>query len=134
LDAQLRTRPAPDSYTVVMRQSKLPMSLLKDPDKAQKVNLLDTQPFATTFGKKAQRKRPKLSIGSMTEMVAEAEEREAGYDPAKDRDIVVEYVVFGPYISPVCPSMCLFACVFTCPPVYAPGCPSICLSVCPSVT
>eukprot|EP00911_Craspedida_sp_UC1_P001932 UC1_evm2s1486 len=79
-----------DPYTVVMRQKKLPLSLLRDAAKAQTVKLLDTQPFETTFGKRAQRKRPKLLAGSMAEMVAGAEKAASGYDEGADRDLVVE--------------------------------------------
>jgi len=50
-----------DPYTVVMRSKKLPMGLLQDNFKNAKVNLLSTEDFSTTFGPKAQRKKPKLS-------------------------------------------------------------------------
>ena len=48
-----------DPYRVVMRQNKLPMSLLTEQKKESAVHILDTQPFENVFGPKAQRKRPR---------------------------------------------------------------------------
>jgi nuclear GTP-binding protein len=41
-----------DPYTMVIRQSKLPLALLGDPYKNAKMNLLTTESFSDTFGKK----------------------------------------------------------------------------------
>ena len=48
-----------------MRQSKLPLSLLNDRPQSARVHILDTEGFETTFGPKAQRKRPNLKAGDM---------------------------------------------------------------------
>ncbi|XP_062847408.1 nucleolar GTP-binding protein 2 [Trichomycterus rosablanca] len=81
-----------DPYRVVMRQSKLPMSLLHDRIKAHnsKVHILDTETFETTFGPKAQRKRPNLSVGELKELADQAEASAQGYNVEKDRDLVTE--------------------------------------------
>ncbi|KAL7874512.1 hypothetical protein SRHO_G00054820 [Serrasalmus rhombeus] len=81
-----------DPYRVVMRQSKLPMSLLHDGIKAHnsKVHILDTETFETTFGPKAQRKRPNLSVGELKELAEKAEASTQGYSAEKDRDLVTE--------------------------------------------
>uniref|UniRef100_A0AAR2LYB7 Nucleolar GTP-binding protein 2 n=1 Tax=Pygocentrus nattereri TaxID=42514 RepID=A0AAR2LYB7_PYGNA len=81
-----------DPYRVVMRQSKLPMSLLHDGIKAHnsKVHILDTETFETTFGPKAQRKRPNLSVGELKELAEKAEASAQGYSAEKDRDLVTE--------------------------------------------
>eukprot|EP00730_Choanoeca_flexa_P009642 TRINITY_DN12730_c0_g1_i1.p1 TRINITY_DN12730_c0_g1~~TRINITY_DN12730_c0_g1_i1.p1 ORF type:complete len:702 (+),score=229.28 TRINITY_DN12730_c0_g1_i1:73-2178(+) len=79
-----------DPYTFIMRQSKLPMSLLKDPTKAQAVDILATKPFSTTFGPKAQRKRPSLSIGTMEELAKSVEDKAESYDETKDTDLKTE--------------------------------------------
>uniref|UniRef100_A0A8B9JR25 Nucleolar GTP-binding protein 2 n=1 Tax=Astyanax mexicanus TaxID=7994 RepID=A0A8B9JR25_ASTMX len=81
-----------DPYRVVMRQSKLPMSLLHDRIKAHnsKVHILDTETFETTFGPKAQRKRPNLSVGELKELADKAEASTQGYSAEKDRDLVTE--------------------------------------------
>ncbi len=39
-----------DSYTVLLRQNKLPMSLLQDSSKQQRMNLLQVESFSNTFG------------------------------------------------------------------------------------
>ncbi|NP_998389.1 nucleolar GTP-binding protein 2 [Danio rerio] len=81
-----------DPYRVVMRQSKLPMSLLHDRIKAHnsKVHILDTETFETTFGPKAQRKRPNLSVGELKEFAEQAEVSAQSYSAEKDRDLVSE--------------------------------------------
>ncbi|KAL1259739.1 hypothetical protein QQF64_010316 [Cirrhinus molitorella] len=81
-----------DPYRVVMRQSKLPMSLLHDRIKAHnsKVHILDTETFETTFGPKAQRKRPTLSVGELKDLAEQAEVSTQSYNAEKDRDLVSE--------------------------------------------
>ena len=48
-----------------MRQSKLPLSLLNDKVQSARVHILDTESFETTFGPKAQRKRPNFTAADM---------------------------------------------------------------------
>jgi nuclear GTP-binding protein len=49
-----------DPYTMVIRNKSLPLALLGDPYKNAKMNLLTTESFGDTFGKKKVRKRPRL--------------------------------------------------------------------------
>jgi nuclear GTP-binding protein len=49
-----------DPFQVVMRQTRLPISLLQEKAKQQRVHIVDTESFEHTFGKKAKRKRPNL--------------------------------------------------------------------------
>lgn len=81
-----------DPYRVVMKQSKLPMSLLHDRVKAHnsKVHILDTEGFETTFGPKAQRKRPNLLVEDMRDLLEKAEASSLTYSSDKDRDLVTE--------------------------------------------
>ncbi|TSQ69497.1 Nucleolar GTP-binding protein 2 [Bagarius yarrelli] len=81
-----------DPYRVVMRQSKLPMSLLHGRNKAHnsKVHILDTETFETTFGPKAQRKKPNLKVEELKELAEKAEAEAEGYVAEKDRDLVTE--------------------------------------------
>ncbi|CAH2222035.1 nucleolar GTP-binding 2 [Pelobates cultripes] len=81
-----------DPYKVVMKQSRLPMSLLHDRAKAHnsKVHILDTETFETTFGPKSQRKRPNIAAGDMHELIEKAESLANSYDLEKDRDLVTE--------------------------------------------
>ncbi|GHJ84646.1 hypothetical protein NliqN6_1048 [Naganishia liquefaciens] len=58
-------------YSVLLRRNKLPMGLLEDESKnasGKRVHITEVEPFNDTFGPKAQRKRPRLDIGSMEEL------------------------------------------------------------------
>ncbi|EPY79818.1 nucleolar GTP-binding protein 2 [Camelus ferus] len=55
-----------------------------------KVHILDTESFETTFGPKAQRKRPNLFASDMQSLVENAEVSTESYDQGKDRDLVAE--------------------------------------------
>ncbi|XP_061674901.1 nucleolar GTP-binding protein 2 [Syngnathoides biaculeatus] len=81
-----------DPYRVVMRQSKLPMSLLHDRVKAHnsKVHILDTEAFEITFGPKAQRKRPSLMVSDVKDLLEKAEASTMSYNADKDKDLVTE--------------------------------------------
>ncbi|XP_076593546.1 nucleolar GTP-binding protein 2 [Chaetodon auriga] len=81
-----------DPYRVVMRQSKLPMSLLHDRVKAHnsKVHILDTEGFETTFGPKAQRKRPSLMVGDVKDLIEQAEASAQSYNADNDKDLMTE--------------------------------------------
>jgi len=76
-----------DPYSFVVKQNKLPMSLLTDPKASGKTHILSAESFESTFGKKSKRKRPMLASHSMDELRSKAEERSDSYDPAKDRDL-----------------------------------------------
>ena len=63
-----------DGYTVLIKQKKLPLSLLKDEERgrARRVNLLSQSSFADTFGANKRRKKPKLSMDNLEAMVSTA--------------------------------------------------------------
>lgn len=63
-----------DPYQVLLKQNKLPMSLLQDSTKHTRMHILDTDSFGNTFGSKAQRKKPKLESGSMEELMSRIED------------------------------------------------------------
>ena len=75
-----------DPYSYLLKQNKLPMSLIKD-DENKKNGLkqhqakiaVETAPFKDTFGPKAQRKRPKLAVSSLEDMVGESEKMHGSY-------------------------------------------------------
>lgn len=73
---------ANDPYQVLLKQNKLPMSLLTDPTSKQhaaKIHV-ETEPFAQTFGPKAQRKRPKLAVSTLEDLVGECEQKDKKYE------------------------------------------------------
>ena len=105
-----------DTYAVLLRQKKLPLSLLQEPavkgarGKAvaglgaagaaaaagSRAALLATQPYAKTFGRKADRKRPRVAAESYGDLV-EAAARQAGtyaartgVDPAAPGEVAFE--------------------------------------------
>ena len=54
------------------------------------MHILDTEGFETTFGPKAQRKRPSLMVGDMKDLVEQAEASAESYNAGNDRDLVTE--------------------------------------------
>lgn len=79
-----------DPYQVVMRPTQLPISLLNEAAKHQRVHLLDTESFDTTFGPKKQRKRPNMKVRDLEDMTKNAEDASDKYDEKKDVDLVKE--------------------------------------------
>lgn len=55
-----------------------------------KVHILDTEGFETTFGPKAQRKKPSLTVGDMQDLMERAEASAQSYSEDKDKDLVTE--------------------------------------------
>ncbi|XP_022717084.1 nuclear/nucleolar GTPase 2-like [Durio zibethinus] len=61
------------NYNVILKEKKLPLSLLKDNSKQARAHLLDTEPFADAFGPKRKRKRPKLLAVDYESLVKKAD-------------------------------------------------------------
>ncbi|KAI1321030.1 GTPase required for pre-60S ribosomal subunit nuclear export and maturation [Mortierella claussenii] len=76
-----------DPFQVLLKQHKLPMSLLQDPVHVGKMHVLETEPFSDTFGNKAQRKRPKLAMGSLEDLAAKVESTLENYDEKADKNL-----------------------------------------------
>ncbi|KAI0326787.1 NGP1NT-domain-containing protein [Cubamyces sp. BRFM 1775] len=60
-----------DPYSVLLRRNKLPMALLDDaanPNLRKRTHIIETEPFKDTFGPKAQRKKPRLDVGTFEEL------------------------------------------------------------------
>ena len=81
-----------DPYQVVMRKTGLPVTLLNEKAKHQRVHILETESFENTFGKKSQRKRPKLSSLNIEDLVNSATEATVRYDVDKDQSKVKDDV------------------------------------------
>uniref|UniRef100_A0A1B0DG85 Nucleolar GTP-binding protein 2 n=1 Tax=Phlebotomus papatasi TaxID=29031 RepID=A0A1B0DG85_PHLPP len=79
-----------DPYKVVLKPTELPITLLNESAKYQKVHLLDTESFESTFGKKKQRKRPNLSVRDYEDMSKVVDEQVEQYSQDKDNDLVRE--------------------------------------------
>lgn len=74
-----------DPYQMLLKHNRLPMSLVTDQAKMNKLNLLKTESFSHTFGKGAQRKRPKLNLESLEELAAVVEDKQEVYDQGEDK-------------------------------------------------
>ncbi|KAG0379842.1 GTPase required for pre-60S ribosomal subunit nuclear export and maturation [Mortierella sp. AD032] len=81
-----------DPFQVLLRQHKLPMSLLQDPVHIGKMHVLETEPFNDTFGNKAQRKRPKLAMGNLEELAAKVESTLETYDEKSDKNLTANVI------------------------------------------
>lgn len=77
-----------DPYQVVMRQTKLPITLLNESAKNKRFHILDTESFEVTFGPKAVRKKPMLKTCSLNEFVSAAEASSNNYDSNSDKNLV----------------------------------------------
>lgn len=69
---------ASDPYQVLLKSNKLPMNLVREPlgknglKQHQAKIAVESAPFGDTFGPKAQRKRVKLSVGSLEDLAGES--------------------------------------------------------------
>ncbi|XP_050067080.1 nucleolar GTP-binding protein 2 [Anopheles maculipalpis] len=76
-----------DPYKVIMKPTNLPITLLNESARYQRVHLLDTESYETVFGKKKLRKRPTLKVRDLEDLTKTAEESAEKYDETKDHDI-----------------------------------------------
>ncbi|ANB14779.1 putative GTPase NOG2 [Sugiyamaella lignohabitans] len=64
-----------DSYQVLLRRNKLPMSLLEEASHdVPTVDILSNEPFDQTFGPKSQRKKPRTVVSSLDDLVTSVDE------------------------------------------------------------
>jgi nuclear GTP-binding protein len=61
------------NYNVILKEKKLPLSLLNDPKKTNRVPILATEPFSDVFGSKKTRKRPKLLAADYESLIKHAD-------------------------------------------------------------
>ena len=65
-----------DPFSVVLKSSKLPMSLLKDTEgKASRMNLLSVEPFSEVFSKRKKQKRVKLGTYSLEGLLEQVDKK-----------------------------------------------------------
>ncbi|XP_058054913.1 nucleolar GTP-binding protein 2 [Anopheles bellator] len=76
-----------DPYKVIMKPTNLPITLLNETARYQRVHLLDTESYDTVFGKKKLRKRPSLKVRDLEDLTRTAEESADRYDETKDHDL-----------------------------------------------
>ncbi|KAF8529776.1 NGP1NT-domain-containing protein [Hysterangium stoloniferum] len=102
----LQTR-ANDPYSVLLRRNKLPMTLLDDaanPNLRKRSHIVETEPFHDTFGPKAQRKRPRLDVGTFEELSQASAAASAPAATSSAHPITLEAVearTHADYIEPI---------------------------------
>ena len=79
-------------FEVLLHRNKLPMSLLTEPISKSRMDLLSAEPYNDTFGSKAQRKRPKLQVGSVEELSKHADVKFEKYDEEKDSSLLANQI------------------------------------------
>uniref|UniRef100_A0A7S4BJ68 Nucleolar GTP-binding protein 2 n=1 Tax=Chrysotila carterae TaxID=13221 RepID=A0A7S4BJ68_CHRCT len=86
-----------DPYAVLLRRHKLPMGLLASGGtKKGRVDLLRAESYSSVFGRKQQRKRPKLPTAEIEELVQKATASHDKYDEATDSNLERAIEAIGP--------------------------------------
>ncbi|TFY73281.1 hypothetical protein EWM64_g10730, partial [Hericium alpestre] len=88
-----------DPYSVLLRRNKLPMQLLDDaanPNVRKRSHIVETETFGDTFGPKAQRKKPRIDVGTFEEL---GKLGSAAYDEAAEATIAAEMAQHDPSTS-----------------------------------
>lgn len=75
-----------DPYSVIIKQSKLPLSLLEEPKDSSAPK--KEMEWGATFGDKSTRKRVRLNAVSVTEMADQAAAKAGGYSDENDRQLL----------------------------------------------
>lgn len=81
-----------DPYRVLLKQAKIPMGLLETENQATKrMHVLESESFSYVFGKQSQRRRPKLQIGSISELAQMATEKLVADDEKLNAEGALEF-------------------------------------------
>lgn len=77
-----------DSYQVLLRRNKLPMSLLdeKDTTESPTAKILETESYQHTFGPKSQRKKPRVAASSLEDLVQNTNNDNKSFEEKLDLD------------------------------------------------
>ncbi|CAL1126502.1 unnamed protein product [Cladocopium goreaui] len=80
-----------DPFSVVLKSSKLPMSLLRDTEsKASRMDLLSVSPYKEVFSKKRQQKRAKIGANDLEGLLEAADKAAEGYVGSQDKSALVD--------------------------------------------
>lgn len=77
-----------NTYQVLLRRNRLPMSLLdeKDHTESPTLNILETESYSLTFGPKQQRKKPRVAASSLEELVEATDADAVTYEEKAELD------------------------------------------------
>lgn len=75
-----------DSYQVLLRRNKLPMSLLDEKDQTESptAKIIETESYEHAFGPKQQRKKPRVAASSLEELVQSTEDDSTKYQETQE--------------------------------------------------
>jgi len=76
-----------DPSQVILKPSKLPVTLLSDRSKQPRAPVLNIQPFVETFGKNAKRKRPNIQMTDYESLVDSASKKQESYNEDGDEKL-----------------------------------------------
>ncbi|XP_062090637.1 nuclear/nucleolar GTPase 2 [Humulus lupulus] len=79
-----------NNYNVILKERKLPLSLLNDHQKQARVHLLDREPFQDAFGPKTKRKRPRLLAADYDSLLKKADGSQDAFEEKHADDVNVE--------------------------------------------
>jgi nuclear GTP-binding protein len=74
-------------YSILIKKKILPLSLITDNAKENKINLLEVESFESTFGPKSRRKKPKMDSYTAVNMLEKIEEKQGLYNHEQDKDL-----------------------------------------------
>lgn len=77
-----------DSYQVLLKRNKLPMSLLdeKDTTESPTAKIVETESYSSTFGPKQQRKKPRVAASSLEDLMNAAEADSTQFQEKQELD------------------------------------------------
>ena len=77
-----------DSYQVLLKRNKLPMSLLdeKDTTESPTAKIFETESYSSTFGPKQQRKKPRVAASSLEDLMNAAEADSTQFQEKQELD------------------------------------------------
>lgn len=73
-----------DSYQVLLRRNKLPMSLVEESTKVPTLDIAETESYQSTFGPKQQRKKPRVAVGSLEELASDVNHDQERFDEKQE--------------------------------------------------
>ncbi|KAL1130132.1 hypothetical protein AAG570_013070 [Ranatra chinensis] len=73
-------------YDIIMKLTKLPVTLLNEKGKYSRVHILDTEDFGSTFGKQKSRKKPNLDVQDESQLSQISDDVIGVYSDEKDFD------------------------------------------------
>uniref|UniRef100_A0A6G1SBU7 Nucleolar GTP-binding protein 2 n=1 Tax=Aceria tosichella TaxID=561515 RepID=A0A6G1SBU7_9ACAR len=76
-----------DPTQVILKPTKLPVTLLSDKSSQPRAPVLNIQPFEETFGKNAKRKRPTIKMTDYESLVENATKKQASYIEEDDEKL-----------------------------------------------